>query len=290
VIAPARDVSGTLRPGASRARSQRRALVGGLALCGLLAAGCRRAEPPDPWRTALQAHLEHGVAALALAPAVPNSGAVWSLQHLYPQREPRIDALIARSIAAQGADPTARLNTPALPPPAIPADPGRGVVRLSRYLQAPYGTPTERAAGFLRDFLSTPGDGYILTHQLLALQWSEQFGVIPPRAAAALRAPLVERLLAEQRTAPANFSDLYAERVALLLALTSVPQAEIDAWLATITTAQHDDGRWVDDGVSPLAYDGQQAAAQHDWTHTSAHAVTALALALRARAPTPASR
>jgi hypothetical protein len=272
-------------PGAPRARSHPWAAWLGLA--ALLVCGCRHGEPPDPWRAALQSHLERGVAALAQAPTVPNSGAVWSLQRLYPERQPRLDALIARSIASQGGDPTARLNAPSLPPPSIPSDPGRGVARLSVYLQAPYGAPAQRAADFLRDFLATPGDGYILTHQLLALLWSEQFGVVSRDDAAALRAPLVARLLAEQSAAPAVFSDLYAERVALLLTFSPVPPPQRDAWLATIIAAQHEDGRWVDDGVSPLLYDGQQASAQHDWTHTSVHAVVALALGLRAPAATP---
>ncbi|MEO8601022.1 MAG: hypothetical protein ABI629_00450 [bacterium] len=285
MTATARDAAGAQAPVASYASppaTQRRwrrvasALAFALACRGVVA--CQAPPPaPDTWLDAVRQHLERGVVALAEVPALPNSGAVWTLQHLYPGGPPRFEALLSRSVAALRGDPTARLIAPQLPAPDLPADPGHGILRLSRYLQGPYGTPPERASAFVRDFLRSDEQGYILTHQLLAVRWAQQFGVLSGVQAASLQAPLVARVLQEQRTAPPQFRDLYAERVALILASVRLPRAEIAPWIDTITAAQQPDGRWVDAQTSPLVYDGQSATAHHDWTHVSAFAVTALA-------------
>jgi hypothetical protein len=157
----------------------------------------------------------------------------------------------------------------------LPADPGRGLLRFNAYVQAPFGMPRDRAVAFLTAFLAGDEHGYVLTHQILVLLWAESLDFRLPEALHARRGPLMQRLADEQRASPPRFSDLYAERVAILLAFGPPPPLAAD-WLAVIVAAQQADGRWLDDAASTITYDGQSARAVHEWTHTSGLSVVAL--------------
>jgi hypothetical protein len=222
--------------------------------------------------------LQRGVDALAATDAMKNIGTVWATRQLLRRRpDLPLHDLVVRSVVQFGRDPGAHLINAEVPPVPLPADPARGLLRFNNYVMAAFGAPRDRAVSFITEFLRTDEHGYTLTHQLLALLWAEDLGFELPPELRAQRRPLLARLEAEQRSSPARFSDLYAERVALLLAFGSPPRAEAARWIDVIVAAQQPDGRWVDSAKSSVSYDGQTGAAFHEWTHTSGLSVIALA-------------
>jgi hypothetical protein len=230
---------------------------------------------------AAQRAMDKGVEALAQAPAMFNVGSVWVTQQLL-RRHPdeRLHALVERSIASLAGQPGGRLISPSAAPVDLPADPTRGLLRFNNYVLAAAGVPRDRALTFLTDLLATDESGYIQTHQLLALLWAEDQGFDLPATLRARTAALLARIEAEQRTSPPHFNDLYAERVALLLAFGAPPRTDAVRWVDVVVAAQQADGRWVDVEGSTVSYDGQTAPAVHEWTHTSAFSIVALGMFL----------
>ena len=242
----------------------------------LLLAACDRGAPDPRAATATRA-LAAAVAALSAADApAMEPGEAWLLQRLARARpdDAALGALMARTEQRLAGHRAARLLQPDAAPFALPEDPGRGIVRLATYIFAPVGAPAARAAAFIDDFTATPGVGYVLTHQWLVLEWAHGLGLGLPAAVAARRDDLLERIAAEQR-ADSQFSDLFAERAALLLAFGQPSAAAAGGWVEVIAAAQPADGRWVS-GRSALAYDGQHATASHPWVHTTGFVAAAM--------------
>ncbi|HSP99941.1 MAG TPA: hypothetical protein VL049_22180 [Candidatus Dormibacteraeota bacterium] len=213
--------------------------------------------------------LASAVAALraADAPAM-EIGEAWFLQQLAAQRpDPDLRALVADTERRLATHRAARLLRPDAAPLPLPEDPGHGIARLANYINAPAGAPPARAAAFIDDFTAAPATGYVLTHQLLVLEWARHVGLALPPAVAQRRAGLQSRIAAEQ-AADARFSDLFAERAAILLAFTTPEPREADRWMDVIAAAAPADGRWLSTR-SAIAYDGQQASASHPWVHTT---------------------
>ncbi|MFN8641987.1 MAG: hypothetical protein U0802_10125 [Candidatus Binatia bacterium] len=228
--------------------------------------------------------LASALAALGAADARPMEiGEAWFLQRLAAERpDPVLRAVVADSERRLAGHPSARILRPDAAPAPLPEDPGRGIARLATYVLAPAGSPPERAAAFIDAFTATPASGYVLTHQLLVLPWAESAGLALPPAVAARRAGLLERIAAEQ-AADTQFSDLFAERAAILLAFTAPDPREADRWIDVIAAAAPADGRWVS-SRSTIAYDGQTASANHPWPHTSGFVAAASGFYLQRRA------
>lgn len=240
--------------------------------------GTPTADAPDADGCSLaQVALARGAEALLATDHLLNTGTAWIAGRLMRvDPNPALEALYERSVTALHDDPSARLIDPTLPAVQLPADPGRGIIRFAHYVQAPYGEPRTRAVDFLTQLLATDEQGYVLTHQLLVLLWAADHGLPLPADANAKQPYILDRMAAEQRAAPSEFSDLFAERVAFLLAFGAPPRADAKRWIDTIVAAQQPDGRWVDTVSSTVTYDGQSAAAYHEWTHTTGLGVTAL--------------
>lgn len=83
---------------------------------------------------------------------------------------------------------------------------------------------------------------YLLAHQYVALRILFDRGAVTGERVEAALADLLDRMEAEQREDEV-FSDLHAERVALLLHGGRRPQA-LSAWIARILDHQEKDGRW----------------------------------------------
>ncbi|MDX2166988.1 MAG: hypothetical protein SF182_07995 [Deltaproteobacteria bacterium] len=209
------------------------------------------------------------VAALAAADAPRMEvGETWFLQQLARRRpDPALDALLERTRRGLAGHRAARLVDPAAPRLELPADAGHGIMRLANYIFAPVGAPPDRAMAFIDDFTAQPLTGYPLTHQLLVLEWADAVGLALPAPVRERRADLLRRIAAEQRADP-TFSDLFAERAAILLAFTTPAADEAAGWIEVIAAAQPADGRWIS-GRTSFAYDGQSATANHPWVHTT---------------------
>lgn len=246
----------------------------------LLVACCAAA--PDP-RVA-RAEQAYGAAIAALsAPDAPamEPGEAWFLQRLARARnDPALRTLVTRSEQALASHVAARLLRPDAAPYALPADPQFGIKKLAVYVFAPAGAPPERAVAFIDAFTATPAAGYVLTHQFLVLEWAPAAGLALPAQVAARRADLLERIAAEQR-GDAQFSDLFAERAAILLAFARPAEAEAARWVDVIVAARPADGRWTSP-PSSLHYDGVTATATHRWEHTTGFVAAALGYYLEA--------
>jgi hypothetical protein len=160
------------------------------------------------------------------------------------------------------------------PPIHLPENPGRGLFRFGNLLSAPFGVPEERRIAFLREFLTKDEDGYILTHQLLALEWAKEKHVSLPDELACIRDGFLTRMAAEQARDDV-FSDLFAERVALLLVYASPNIRDAEPWIQAILDAQQPDGTW---GVLnwTASYDGHTIPVTGTRMHTATLALLAL--------------
>ncbi len=201
------------------------------------------------------------------APAM-EVGEAWFLQQLAAQRnDPELRALVSETQKRLATNQAARLLSRDAAPMPLPEDPGHGITRLATYVFAPAGEPVPRAVSFIDAFTATPDTGYVLTHQLLVLEWARSVGLPLPDAILQRREGLLTRIAAEQ-AADTRFSDLFAERAAILLAFTTPSRGDADRWIDVIAGAAPADGRWVSTR-STIQYDGQQASASHPWAHTT---------------------
>ncbi len=171
-------------------------------------------------------------------------------------------------------DPFLRLIDPCAPLIELPVDPGTGLNRFYNYMLAPFGTPRERAMAFIHDFMTLNASGYILTHQFLLLQWAEQIGFELPEHLVIMRHERLEQILQEQLRND-SFSDLYAERVALLLHFGNQNPENATKWVKTIVDAQLQDGSWGSYSET-IAFDDQSVTWEPGVSHISALALLSL--------------
>ena len=209
-------------------------------------------------------------------------GEAWFLQQLALQRsDADLRALVADTAKRLTNHPQARLLRPDAAALPLPEDPGHGVMRLATYVSAPTGQPTARALEFIDAFTATPATGYVLTHQFLVLEWARHVGLAMPEQVWERRGGLLERIAAEQAV-DHQFSDLFAERAAILLAFSAPDSREADRWIELIAAAQTGDGRWTSPR-SLITYDGQQAPTNHPWVHTTGFVAAASGFYLQRR-------
>ena len=138
--------------------------------------------------------------------------------------------------------------------PALPLDPGTGVFKLGVYISACVGSPDSLAFSYLETLVSTVEVGYAATHQLLAVEWALGAGRILPQSLLDARPVLLATIEAEHAADP-FFSDLYAERMMVMMLFGDPDPADVEVWVETMLDAQTADGVW---DVYPfeIIYDG----------------------------------
>ena len=94
-----------------------------------------------------------------------------------------------------------------------------------------------------RSVLSTTSAGYEATHQLLALQYMKQNGCLSPDEEKTLG--LTARAIAAEQQQDSLFSDLWAERLAVLL-YGDYRQLVESSWIETLIAKQDPSGAWSD--------------------------------------------
>ncbi len=209
----------------------------------------------------------------------PRVGEVWLLQKILSSHpDEKLQNYVNDMVRRLATDPFVRLIHPAAVPPNLPEDPGKGLGRLGIYFMAPIGAPAERAVSFIRDYLARDETGYILTHQLLVLVWAEEAGLELPAELLAMKPKLLDKIREEHLNDP-TFSDLYAERAALLMLFGAPTPEEAALWTQTTIDAQQKYPNWR--GLSwTYAYDGAAQEVTGDPVHTQALALTILRLYL----------
>ena len=196
-----------------------------------------------------------GLAALMKEPKL-NPDVIWILQQIAKINP---DETLQKFIEEKTAIVPEHLALCAIIPDAprveLPEQLPSGFSRYRECLLAPFGAPAERAVSFIEVFLSTDERGYVLTHQFLVLIWAEQMDLEIPEHLQNKKEKLLQAILNEHRDDDI-FSDLYAERAAMLLYYGNPDAREADKWINKIIDSQMDDGNW---GVHPalVNYDGQ---------------------------------
>jgi hypothetical protein len=209
------------------------------------------------------------------------SGSLWTLTKVTEQTgDGRYAGWVKEMVGFAANDRALRLVDSSQPQPVLPIDPGRGFLRFGNYVIAPVGQPAFRARRFIEQFISEAGAGYVLTHQILVIEWAREQGLKLPASVEDRKQQLLNALEREQDADP-QFSDLYAERAAVLIMYGDPAPEKMAAWIAVIVDAQKDDGSWEPFGQT-VVYDGAKSFSRvGDPSHTQALALLALASYLK---------
>lgn len=202
---------------------------------------------------------------------------IWLLQKLEERYSDRRVAAIIESWIAQRLDhPYLLMVKPDAARLELPVDPGTGIDKYFYYVQAALGYPENRAAAFVESFVREPDSGYILTHQLAALVWSEENGLKLGLNVLEKKRAIIDKIQSEHRAQGHSVSvDLFAERTALLLVYGEPTFDQATEWVGKLVNAQSDSGEWPA-SKSVLEYDGEFASASVPPSHTTALAMLAI--------------
>jgi hypothetical protein len=206
--------------------------------------------------------------------------AVWHIDVLLQIRpDPQLQwwANVRRPLLEQ--HKTHRLIEPTAPLHPLPDDPGTGLQKWFVYMRAPFGTPPSTAIRFIADYLgpelAPPAEGYILTHQLAVLEWTQVAGLELPPELLEKKPVLLERIAAEHAEDDV-FSDLFAERIFFLVAYGEPSDEELDRSVRMIVDSQVEPGIWAPPPIT-LTYDGESNYIEVEPEHTRKMSMVALA-------------
>ena len=210
----------------------------------LLAATARAAPPSGAVEDALEASIARGLA-WVLQQDELEVGDLYALQQL--QRVPaqaRVRAELAARAGSLGPfEGLVRPGTLAARPKEWDGLKGQRYAPIATWLYHASNAPAvPTPEPVLKELLAGSHSEYLLAHQYLALRILSERGVITGPGLAARLEQLLRDIEGEQR-AEAGFSDLFAERQALLLSGGRVPPDTL-RWIARILVAQEDDGHW----------------------------------------------
>ena len=250
----------------------------GLIVCCLGFGGCASEQKLDvssqQRKTKAIKAYNSALAAIMREPAL-TIDIIWALREILKLTpDETLQQFVNNKTASIKKHPSLRLIDPNAPLTHLPEAPSSGFARYSNYLLAPFGTPQARAVSFINDFLKTDETGYILTHQFFVIEWAEQTGLVLPKQIRDKKSNILERILREQ-LADGSFSDLYAERAAILLHFTKPKPQDAARWIDTIVTSQSENGNWPI-SESFLSYDGQLAKVTPPASHTTVLSLLAL--------------
>lgn len=208
-----------------------------------------------------------------------NVGEVWILSEILKLGpDDQLSQFVKAKIDALSGDPFLRIVNPKAPLVWLPKDPGSGRKRFYTYMLAAVGTPTARALSYINKFLSSSANGYVLTHQFLALAWFEQTNSELPIDLKEKQRAILRRISAEQAGAE-SFSDLYAERFAILLHFSKPSASDAHRWMHTMVNAYLENGMWVRYSES-MVYDGETIIGTPGVNHTRVLALLSIRLYL----------
>jgi len=212
-----------------------------------------------------------------------NAGTLWVLTKVTEVTgDERYAGWVKEMIGLATGDRALRLVDRSQPQPVLPVDPGRGVLRFASFVVAPLGQPAIVAQRFIEEFISEAGEGYVLTHQILVIEWAREQGLGLPASTDERERQLL-KVLEREQDADSQFSDLYAERAAVLVMYGNPTPEKAAGWVRVIVDAQREDGSWGEFSQT-VVYDGQKSFSRTgDASHTQALALLALAGYLKHR-------
>lgn len=176
------------------------------------------------------------------------AGTIWNLrQGLEHRPDPELAALLDVRAEALTGTRYERLVNPEAPRIELPEELGTGIERMTRISMAPLGRPEERAVTWLVEYVANDASGYTLTHQFLYILWGEATGLEFPETVRERKRSLLLRVAAEQAAA-SRFSDLWAERAALLMLYSRPSTADVQRWIGRVVDHQLANGYWDSQG------------------------------------------
>ena len=208
-----------------------------------------------------------------------NVGEIWVLKELMKfDQDIRLPQLLNSQIDKLSGDPFLRLVDPKAPLVTLSEHPGTGRDRFYTYMLAVVGTPADQALSYVREFILSDAKGYVQTHQFLAMVWFEQTNIGLSAEFMAKKKLILSRIAAEQERAEV-FSDLYAERMAILLHYGNPKTPDVHRWIQTMVSAYLQNGRWVL-YTENIAYDGERDTNAPGVNHTRILSLLSLRLYL----------
>ncbi len=169
---------------------------------------------------------------------------VWTLRKaLEAQPDERLMAWADERAAELSGDKFARLLQPDAKRPILPEGQGTGMQQLGNYILAAVGAPADRAVRVIDEFTATAQRSYGLTHQVFVIKWAAETGLDLP-SEVRQRVPGLLKKIAAELAVDRRFSDLYAERVALLLFFGDPSEQDAARWTRKIVDEQGEDGLW----------------------------------------------
>lgn len=166
---------------------------------------------------------------------------------------------------APDAHPTARVDR----------DPGRGIAKWITYLRSAVADPDAIAMRHLADYLAMDATGYILTHQLSALEWARAANRPLARSDLA-RLPVLLQEIAAEHEKDSIFSDLWVERAAFMTAFGNPDPESIRDWVGVLVEHHLGSGDWGD-GATMLHFDGESKVGYQQREHARGMAMIVLA-------------
>ncbi len=245
----------------------------------LSACASAQVQPPN-MRTRIDLAIERSVDCFALQPSM-YSDQLWFLlraqEHIDHARLGRVLERLRQRPRPDGMTALVNPNAAGAAPPVTGPVPWQELMSLMRQSIACRGNQTPSRE--LQAFVNEQHEGYVLTHQILAMQWARSVGCRVPQTWSARESALAHRVLAELAT-DSVFNDLFVERV---VSVGKAGHATLlhRRWLEWILEAQSPDGCWR----SPLGkmqirfrgYTLESTTESVSPLHTSSLAVCALA-------------
>lgn len=193
---------------------------------------------------------------LADAPLTSSLDAIWFVQQVV-NITPDLELEAWTEVYKPGyvSSPYYPVIEPTAPLPALPVDPGGGVFKFGVYVSASVGSPDPLAFSYLDALVSTVEVGYVTTHQLLAIEWALGAGRTLSQSLLDAKPVLLAKIEAEHVADPI-FSDLYAERMAVMMLFGDPDPADVEVWIEKMLDAQTADGVW-DVYAFEVTYDGE---------------------------------
>jgi hypothetical protein len=202
---------------------------------------------------------------------------LWALKNISTlNADKKLAKFINGRMPAVAEDPFILLLDPSAKRVALPKDLGKGAFQLYHFMLSPVGQPKSRAISFLKEFLSIESTGYILNHQLLALEWAKKTKLVASNSFKLIKKELLNAIYKEQNQ-DNEFSDLYTERAVILMNYGSPSLKDQKEWIKTMIDARTPFGGW---GIfeTNTVFDGQEAIVKPGDIHTRVLVIWAMQL------------
>jgi len=192
---------------------------------------------------------------------------LWALKNIsILNSDKKLQKFVEGKISTVSKDPFILLLDPEAKRVPLPKDLGKGAFQLYHFMLSPVGKPKSRAISFLKEFLSMDTSGYILNHQLLALEWAKKTELISTTSFQLRKEQLLDSIYKEQKQ-DKQFSDLYTERAVILMNYGDSSLKDQKEWIMTMINARTAFGGW---GIfeTNTTFDGQEAIIKPGDIHT----------------------